>query len=622
MKMTPFHHRIRVAAIAAGILFAVTASAAPPAVTAQLDPTDISLGESAQLTLTVAGSDSSGVAPPSVPGLEFVAVGQSSQFQSVNGVTTSNVSVTYEVIPQHAGTFKFPAMSRGGRPLELHVRSGNAAPSSNSPASSLPPPASSGAMSGTTQISQGAAAFVRLRLPKNELYVGETVPVEIQVGLRPGMVAQIDGLPTLNGDAFTLTRLTAHPEQTQETINGQPYTMLTWHSALSVVKPGDFSLKVETPLTVQVRVAPQRRRQSPGGAFDDPMFDNFFNDSFLQNFFGGTTEKQINVASAPDAIKVLPLPAAGQPADFSGAVGNFNVSSTLSANTAEAGDPLTLRLKVSGTGSFDRVDSKMLGKLNGWRTYQPTAKFEPADSAGYRGEKSFEQAVIPEQPGRQTVPPLAFSFFNPTTRRYETKLTAPLIVAVTPAPGGGAPSLLAGPVQSVAMPQAAQPQRDGLRADHVETGGTVATLLPLYYHPWFVGSQGALVLCFATGLLLLRQRERRANDAEAAQRRVAASAIASGLSAMNAAARRGDAAAFFSSARSALQQQLGMQWRVAPATITIADIDEQLPGDSSGIRQIFALADEAAYSGRQMSTADFEQWTASVREQLKQMETR
>ena len=78
----------------------------------------------------------------------------------------------------------------------------------------------------------------------------------------------------------------------------------------------------------------------------------------------------------------------------------------------------------------------MLGELNGWKTYRPSARFVPADSAGYSGEKDFEQAVIPQQPGRQTVPALTFSFFNPTTHRYETKLTAPLTVAVTSAPGG------------------------------------------------------------------------------------------------------------------------------------------------------------------------------------------
>ena len=199
-------------------------------------------------------------------------------------------------------------------------------------------------------------------------------------------------------------------------VAGKPYTVLTWHSVLAAVKPGDFSLTVETPITVQMRTAP-RRAQMPEGMFGDSMF----NDPFFQSFFGGgTTEKQITVASDPDAFTVLALPAAGRPTGFSGAVGTFDVSSELSAAKSAAGDPLTLRLKVTGTGDFDRVNSAMLGAADGWKTYQSTAKFTPTDSAGYSGEKDFEQAVIPMQPGRQTVPALAFSFFNPETRQRST----------------------------------------------------------------------------------------------------------------------------------------------------------------------------------------------------------
>ena len=85
------------------------------------------------------------------------------------------------------------------------------------------------------------------------------------------------------------------------------------------------------------------------------------------------------------------------------------------------------------------------------------------------------------QPGRQTVPALAFSFFNPDTRRYETKLTAPverggvhwLPLAAWPRP--------LPPLSNASPIPASEPPRDGLRPDHVETGSTVATLRPLYF---------------------------------------------------------------------------------------------------------------------------------------------
>jgi hypothetical protein len=615
MKTKLLHFRPMAAAVAAAIVLSVTAFAAQAAVTTQLEPGQIALGQSAQLTITSSGDGTDAVSPPEVPGLEFVSVGQSSQMESINGVTSSTTSEVYQVIPRHAGKFSIPPLSQGVQALVLYVTPGGATPGNNS----LPPPAAGASSAGPTSLTKDGTAFVRLRLPKSELYVGEIVPVDIQVGVRAGLAASITGLPTLNGDAFMLNKLSSKPQQAQENIDGQPYTVLTWHSALAVVKPGDFSLSVETPLTVKMRAAPRRMPRLPQGMFGDSMMGDAFSDSFFQDFFGGTTEKEITVASEAEALKVLPLPTEGRPAAFDGAVGKFEAASELSADQGAAGDPLTLRLKVTGEGSFDRVNSTMLGQVDGWKTYQPTAKFEPADNAGYSGEKDFEQAVIPMQPGRQTVPALAFSFFNPDTRRYETKLTAPLSVEVSPAPAGGLAAATA-PASSASPTPANEPSRDGLRPDHVVTSSTVASLRPLYFQPWFVGSQGALVLCFAGGLFALRRHERRASDTDGAQRREASSAIASCLAEMNAASTAGDAARFFQSARVALQQKLSASWRVAPASITIAEIDARLNGEGGEMRRVFALADQAAYSRHHLSTADFQQWKEIVLEQIKHTE--
>ena len=118
--------------------------------------------------------------------------------------------------------------------------------------------------------------------------MGETVPVEIQVGFRPGSVTSLNGLPTLNGDAFTLNKLSSKPEQTQEVVQGKPCTVLTWHSILAAVKPGDFSLTVDMPLTVRMRTTPQRRMQLPERIFDDSMID----DSFFQSFLAAQRKKK------------------------------------------------------------------------------------------------------------------------------------------------------------------------------------------------------------------------------------------------------------------------------------------------------------------------------------------
>jgi hypothetical protein len=455
-------------------------------------------------------------------------------------------------------------------------------------------------------------------MPKRELYVGETVPVEIQVGLRPGLVASLNGLPTLNGDSFTLNKLPSQPEESQEVVNGKPYTVLTWHSALAAVKAGEFSVTVETPLTVRIRTAPRQGARLGRGLFDNSMLDDFFNDPGFQDFFGGATEKQITVTSEPDTIKALALPAEGRPAGFSGAVGNFEVSDEISAAQCSAGDPLTLRLKVTGAGNFDRVNCAMLGGVDGWRTYKPAAKFNAGDTAGYTGEKTFEQAVIATSPGARTLPGPAFSFFNPGTRRYETRQAGPLKVEVSSAVAAGlAPSPSAanpGPTPS------GGPAGDGLRPDRLETDSTVATLLPLYFQPGYLAAQCALGLGLAAGFVILCLRQRRASDREGHLRRKASSAMPGLLAEMDAASAAGDSAGFFQSARAALQQRLSACWGVAPASITIAEIDARLNGDGAEIRRVFALADQAAYSGQHLAAADFQQWSGTIRDQINRLE--
>src|SRR5260370_1296858 len=161
------------------------------------------------------------------------------------------------------------------------------------------------------RLTPDGSAFVQLEVPKHEIYVGESVPVEIQVGMRDGFVASINGLPKLNSGDFTLNNLSHQPEHIPKTIDGKSFTVYTWRSLLAAVKPGTYSLTFETPLTVRIRTRPQR----------DSMLDDLLGDPFLQNFFGATVPKNITVNSPEAAVTVLPLPEHGRPPDFGGAVG-------------------------------------------------------------------------------------------------------------------------------------------------------------------------------------------------------------------------------------------------------------------------------------------------------------
>ena len=627
MLVLPFKRRAAALVSMAAALLAGAAYASTPSVTQRIEPSTIGLGDSALLTIAESGDGADAITPPMVAGLDFLALSQSQRIESVNGVSRSTSSVTYQVIPQHAGVFKIPVAQSGAMPLELTVNAsggananGNGNGNGNGSFSGNTPGSTSSASLGGTSLPAGAAhatadgsAFVRLRLPTHQLYVGERIPVDIEVGTRDGMVAALNGAPALNGDAFTLEPLSAKPERTAEVLNGRPYTVFTWHSALEAVKPGDLSLTMETPLTVRIRHAAPQDSLLAGSGFAD-----LFNDPALQNFFGTETEREITVASAPAAFTVLALPTEGRPADFTGAVGHFHVSSDVSDANTVAGDPITLRLHVSGAGNFARVNAHMLEGADHWTTYPPKATFTPADEVGYRGEKTFEQPVIARDAGSESLPALDFSWFDPATRHYETAHTAALLVAVTPAPNG-APSLAqntGSPATSPASgvgPAAGAPAaalQDGLRPDHVVTGPGPASLVPLSQRPVYIALPPLLLLAFS-GAFFWVGRRRDGADAGGP------TALQPYQSLLHDAARSNDPELFFRAGRAALQQAFGSTWHLPPEAVTLEAVEARV-GPQGTAAQVFRLADEAAYSNEALQPCDFQRWRSLIERELTQ----
>ena len=604
------------AAIAVYVFTAGAGEAAAPSVDAAIEPSQIEMGDSAQLTITTSGSGTLSVALPVVSGLEFRVVGQSRQIQIINGATLESTSTIVRVTPEEPGVFTIPGPSPHSPPMVLRVVPGNGGGSSSSPYGASPgltPYVPGGANSGV-HLTPDGSAFVNLQIPKHELYVGESVPVEIQVGMRDGFVASINGLPKLNNSDFTLNNLSRQPEHTAKSVDGKPFTVYTWHSLLAAVKPGTYSLSFQTPMTVRVRTRPRT----------DSMIDDLLGDPFLQNIFGVTVPKNVDVSSPEAAIKVLPLPAQGRPPDFSGAVGTFKISTDVSSAKNTAGDPLTLRMHVTGSGNFDRVDSNMLEAGSEWKTYEPKATFSSTDPTGFRGEKTFEQPLIASQPGAQTIPPLSFSYFDPATHHYETAHSSPLPVTVSPAansaanePPPASPSAAtpASPTRAPGAP--ADELHTGLRPDHAVTEARVASLVPPYFQPRFIAIPTVLALLFGGGWIALRRRERNALDVHRERERVRSQTIRTLSEQMAAAAAKRNAPSFFNAARSALQQTLNARWPdIPPEHITLDELDARLEGrDKDDIREIFILADEANYSGDALTSADYERWTDLVRRQ-------
>ncbi len=563
------------------------AGAEVPLSYATIEPQKITMGQSAIMRITSLSPSMGAFTMPVVQGLDFELLGHTNQMEFVNGVSFPSSSVVLRVTAQIAGIYKIPPVTPKSQALILEV-----VPAA--PAAVVPPPPSasqsarggpilpgaSAARAAGLRLTSDGSAFLRVGVPKRDVFVGESVPVDIELGLRAGFVVAVHGLPALSGSEFTLNNLSQEPQHELRRIDGKPFEVLIWHSMIAAVKPGDYSLSVETPLTVKIRTQSQQ----------ESALDDLLGDPFYQNRFGAMVKRDITVTSPATDLKVLPLPSAGRPADFSGAVGDFKVTSELSSKSAAAGEPLTVRMHVIGSGNFDRVDTSMFKRLDQWKTYPPTSTFKKSDAVGYKGEKLFEQPIIAGQAGAQTLPPLTFNYFDPVARRYQTARSSALDVSISSPLAGSAPAPQAGSTSAA--------KAINLRPDHAQLPARAAYLTPVYLRTGFAALSSSLALLLAGGMAVFG-KPGHARLSRVSKRQ---------LNLLNAAVRSGDVDRFLEVAQSALRVSFARRWALPPESITAAMLEQKLPDGERDVLPLFSMADAARYSGQSLTSFDFAHW--------------
>ena len=245
----------------------------------------------------------------------------------------------------------------------------------------------------------------------------------------------------------------------------------------------------------------------------------------------------------------------------------------------------------------------MLDHLDHWKTYPPKSSFKASDAAQTQGEKLFEQPLIAEIPGEQTIPALAFTYFNPRTQRYEQAHTQPIKVMVSASLADSSLGVPAG--LNGAAPLG--PWAAGLRPDHPRPRSSVSALRPLYFQPSFLTVPATLALLLAVSWLVVRPQQPGRVISKGARRAIAQ---------LEAAARSDDSSSFFAAARTTLLQTFADRWRMSPEQITAADLKSRLGTESEDVERLFALADEAQYSHQAPDGRDFQRWLGLVRGQL------
>ena len=537
--------------------------------TATLDRDTLMLGDSATLSLAFEGGQPQTTPTPRVPGLQIVNSGNSQNFSYINGAMSSTVTVTFSVTPQRAGEFVIPALAadvNGQRlvtePLKLTVQTA-AAPSA-------------AAVNSGSEI-----AFLKLTLPQKKIYSGETVVGQIELCLRDDVQNfgnfQFSGTPA---DGFQIGKM-AQGSNRRTQIGNRVYTIVPISIALTAVKSGALTLGPFTANAVVVLPS-----QNQGG---DPFFGRFFNQG---------EQRQVSLTSEEISAEALPLPNENVPVDFNGAIGNFSLNVSAGPTNLTVGDPVTLRVQISGRGAFDAVSLPTQNSWHDFKAFPPTAKVETHDQFGLQGSKTFEQIVSPQNADVHELPAFSFSFFNPDDGKYHT-LTQPATPLQIHSAGSTVLPTVAGNKnansETPATPKDILPIKENL-------GTVTKSSAPLISSPVFFAAQSLPVLAFLAAFVCRKRADNLANNPRLRRQRAVAQLVRDGVNDLRKFATENKPDEFFATLFRLLQEQLGERLD-CPATAITENVIEEHPilrtapkATLDGLRELFQLCNQARYA--------------------------
>ncbi|MDE6410650.1 MAG: BatD family protein, partial [Muribaculaceae bacterium] len=134
------------------------------------------------------------------------------------------------------------------------------------------------------------------------------------------------------------------------------------------------------------------------------------------------TPLQLNVTPNDLIVDVKPLPAP-KPADFSGGVGNFRISSELKSSVFKSNTAASIVYTVSGTGNLKYIQLPDLAAVypDELEVYTPKTDVQAeVGGSNVSGKVTFDYSFMPLEEGSFKIPPVRLIYFNPETGKYET----------------------------------------------------------------------------------------------------------------------------------------------------------------------------------------------------------
>ena len=382
-------------------------------------PDAVVVGDQFRLSYTVTTQKVKDFRAPSIKGFDVLmgpSRSQQSNTQIVNGnvTSTSSITFTYILMANNAGEYTIPGASivaDGDQMVSNSVRikvlpqdQGD----SNSSSSS-----STHSSSGTGVSNQDL--YITASASKTNVYEQEAFVLTYKIYTRESNLQLNNAkLPDFKGFHSQEIEMTTNARWTPEHYQGRNYyttvyrqfVLFPQQSGKLYIDPAQFQMTVGKPV------------QS-----DDP-FDAFFN--------GGSNVIEIkkSISTPKIAINVNPLPA-GKPADFSGGVGEFNISSSINNKELKTNDAITIKLVISGTGNLKLISNPEIKFPDDFEVYDPKVDNQVRlTREGLTGNKVIEYLAIPRHAGTYKIPGVSFSYFDIRSKSYKTLKTEEYVINV------------------------------------------------------------------------------------------------------------------------------------------------------------------------------------------------
>ncbi len=264
--------------------------------------------------------------------------------------------------------------------------------------------------------------FIRAEISNNSPFRGEQVIVSYKLYTRLSVQRyNIERLPGFQGLWTENITPSGQPAVTREEVNGQIYQVAEIRRmAVFPQRSGNITIEaMDVETTVRM---PGQDRQRPG--------------SLLDEFFGGSPFDRHRtilhkVTAEPVVLSVRPLPEEGQPDDFTGLVGQFDLEATLDPGRIDLNDAATLQVSLSGDGNI------RMAELPDFDLPQQLDVFEPqigddirTTRSGVSGSRVFDYVIIARGTGRFDIPAIRVSYFDPDTRTYRSATSGPFQLQV------------------------------------------------------------------------------------------------------------------------------------------------------------------------------------------------